>query len=51
MHPQAELAIKAAKGFHTWGAFMARKFIAKRGVSPRLVRIARQLEAAKLAGF
>lgn len=29
-----------------WGAFMARKFIQRNGVDVRLVRLARQLEAA-----
>lgn len=51
MHPQAALAIKAAKGFRTWGAYAARMFCAKNNVPSKLIRIARQLEAARLAGF
>ena len=51
MHPQAALAIKAAKGFRTWGAYAARAFIRKNNVPSKLVRIARQLEAAQRAGF
>ena len=51
MHPQATSAIKAAKGFRTWGAYAARAFIRNNNVSPKLVRIARQLETAQQAGF
>ena len=49
MHPQAQLAIKAAKGFRTWGAYAARAFIAKNSIPIKLVRIARQLDAAQRA--
>ena len=47
----AAMAIKAAKGFRTWGAFAASRFAAKHGVPAKLVRIARQLEAATKEGF
>lgn len=46
MSRDAALAIKAAKGYRTWGARMARLFIRNNNVSPALVRLARQLEAA-----
>lgn len=46
MSEAAALAIKAAKGYRTWGAYMARAFIRNKGVDIRLVRLARQLEAA-----
>lgn len=46
MHPAAALAIKAAHGYRDWGPYMARAFIRKRGVDMRLVRLARQLQAA-----
>jgi hypothetical protein len=51
MHPQATLAIKAAKGFRTWGAYAARIFCKKNNIPSKLVRIARQLEAATKEGF
>ena len=51
MHIQAALAIKAAKGFRAWGAYTARAFIRKNNVPSKLVRIARQLEAATKEGF
>lgn len=51
MHPQAAMAIKAAKGFRSWGAYAARAFIRKNNVPSKLVRIARQLEAAQRAGI
>lgn len=46
MHNDAAMAIKAAKGYRTWGARMARLFIRNHNVNPALVRLARQLEAA-----
>lgn len=51
MHQQAVLAIKAAKGFRTWGAYAARAFVRKNNIPSKLVRIARQLEAATKEGF
>lgn len=45
MHIQAQQAIKAAKGYRQWGAYMARCFIRKNNVPMGLVRLARQLEA------
>lgn len=47
----AAMAIKAAKGFRTCGAFAVRAFVRKNSVPSKLVRIARQLEAAQRAGF
>jgi len=41
------LAIKAAKGWKTWGRFAAERFAVKHGVDLRLVRLARQLDAVK----
>lgn len=37
MHPQAALAIKAAKGFRAWGTYAARACIRNNNVSPKLV--------------
>ena len=45
MTPQAVNAIKAAKGFRIWGDDAARRFTKNYGISPRLLRIARQCEA------
>lgn len=45
MHKQAQQAIKAAKGYKAWGAYMARAFIRKNNIPLSLVRLARQLEA------
>lgn len=42
---QAYMAVKAAKGFKTWGDYAARQYVANKGVNPRLLRIARQCEA------
>lgn len=47
MSAAAALAIKAAKGYRTWGARNARAFVRNHNVDPRLVRRARQLEAAQ----
>lgn len=44
MSTQAQQAIKAAKGFYTWGAYAARRFAQKNNIHPSLLRIARQLE-------
>ena len=44
MSIQAFNAIKAAKGFYTWGAYAARRFAQKNNVHPSLLRLARQLE-------
>ena len=44
---RAIIAIKGAKGHKSWGAYAARRFIEKCGISPRLYRIARQCEAAE----
>lgn len=44
MNQQALDAIKAAKGFYTWGAYAARRFAQKNNVHPALLRLARQLE-------
>lgn len=51
MHLQAALAIKAAKGFRAWGTYAARIFCKRNNIPSKLVRIARQLEAAQRAGF
>lgn len=44
MSTQAQQAIKAAKGFYTWGAYAARRFAQNNNVHPALLRLARQLE-------
>ncbi len=44
---KALIAIEAAKNRPNWGRDAARKFAQKRGVSPRLYRIALQCEATK----
>lgn len=47
MNPQALHAIRAAKHWTAWGAHAARRYCEKRGVHPRLLHLARQLEAVK----
>jgi hypothetical protein len=47
MHPHAIHAIRAAVNWTTWGSFSASRYAAKRGVPARLVRLARQLHAAR----
>lgn len=51
MTSQTALIIQAARGFKQWGRLPARQFALKRGLDLRLVRLARQLETAKRAGF
>jgi len=46
MHPKAELAIYALTIKHQCGAWAARRFAYKRGISG-LYRLAQQLEATK----
>lgn len=43
----AHHAIRAAKNWSTWGRFAATAYCIKRGVPLGLLRLARQLEAAK----
>jgi hypothetical protein len=43
--------IKAAKGWKSWGRVAATAFCKNQNIDPRLVRLARQLEAAKKGGF
>lgn len=40
-------AIRAAQNWKAWGAHMAKAYAYKRGVSPSLLRLVRQLEASK----
>lgn len=49
MHPQAEAALKAAKG--NFGPWATKRFLAKRGVPTHLYTLARVLEAARRAGL
>lgn len=44
---QAFLAVNAATHVKSWGIFAARRYCQKRGVHPRLLQLARQLEAVK----
>lgn len=50
-HPAAALAIKAAKGYRTWGDAAARAFIKRTGANIHLVRLARMLDAAEQAAI
>jgi hypothetical protein len=43
--------VKAAKGWKSWGRVAATAFCKNQNIDPRLVRLARQLEAAKKGGF
>lgn len=43
----AIIAKRAAENWNTWGAFAARRYAMKRGVSLGELRLARQLEAVK----
>jgi len=47
MSEQTANTIKAAKGWKTWGRYAAERFSVRHGLDLRLVRLARQLEAAK----
>jgi hypothetical protein len=47
MHPHAIHAIRAATNWTNWGSFAASRYAANRGVPARLVRLARQLHAAR----
>lgn len=47
MNPQAQIAITAARNFHTWGRFAALRYVQKRGCPERLYYLARLLEAAQ----
>ena len=51
MTAQAQAAIHAAKNLSFWGRWAARRYAQKRGVSPRLYRIARQCQAIQEAGL
>lgn len=44
---QARIAIRAAKNWRAWGRVNAAQYAMKRGVPLALVRLARQLEAAR----
>lgn len=43
--------IRAAKHYRQWGREAVQAFAAKRDIPMRLIQLARQLEAAKRAGF
>jgi hypothetical protein len=43
----ANHAIRAAVYYKQWGAYAARRYCEKRNVHPRLLQLARQLEAVK----
>lgn len=47
----AQKTIKAAKLWNSCGAYAMTRYAAKHGLDMRLVRLARQLEAATKAGF
>lgn len=51
LHPAAYHAIVAAQNFDAWGKDAAERYAVKRGSDARLVRLARQLEAASKAGL
>lgn len=51
LHPQAAAAVRAARCWHTWGAYAARRYAATRGVPMDLLVLARVLEAARRAGL
>lgn len=44
MHPQAALAVHAARHAHIWGAFAAARYCARRSVHPRLYLLAMSLQ-------
>lgn len=47
MTKQTALIIKAAKGYRVWGRDAANRFVLNNGLNPKLVQLARQLEAVK----
>lgn len=51
IHPQALHAIRAAANWRIWGRRAAVMYCRNRGVPIALLRLARQLQAATLAGF
>lgn len=44
-HPQAAIAVHAARNVNNWGRHAATRYALKRGVHPALIRLARQLQA------
>ena len=51
IHPQAMHAIRAAANWRIWGRFAAVRYCQRHGVPIALLRIARQLQVATMAGF
>ena len=51
MTTQAEIAIRAASNWRNWGRAAAIAYARNRGVSVRLVALARQLHVAAQNGF
>lgn len=49
--PSTFHAIRAARHVNAWGFYAARRYCEKRGVHPALLCLARQLEAATVAGL
>lgn len=41
------LVIKAARGYTQWGPYAANRFVQRNNLDPRLVRLARQLQAVQ----
>lgn len=50
MHPHAQIAIRAAKNYRSWGRYAAVTYCRKRGVPIALLTLARVLETARRAG-
>ena len=50
IHPSAAAAIRAARCWHIWGAYAARRYTEKHGAA-NLLTLARLLENAKRAGL
>lgn len=48
---RTEQVIKAARNWKNWGSYAVTRYCENRGIDLRLVRLARQLEAATKAGF
>ena len=51
LHPIAKAAATAARNWKTWGAFAARRYAERRGVSSHILTLARVLACAEAAGI
>jgi len=51
IHPIAQAAATAARNWHLWGAYAARRYAERRGVPSHILTLARVLCAVERAGI